>query len=225
MSSIKKPPIAAVLPFYSTGEEIANTVLHGIGTLGAIAGLVLLNLKTTGIFGGQKTSTLDNIAAILFSATMIGMFLISTLYHAVQHKSVKPILRKLDHSVIFIFIAGTYTPFCLIGLGGLWGWGIFLLEWIMALLGIILNILDSKALKKIEMAAFILMGWAIVVGSVPLFRSISSHSIILLFAGGIAYTAGTFWYRKKTLKYNHAIWHGLVLAGTVCHWFSIWYII
>jgi len=168
---------------------------------------------------------MDIVAVTLFGATMIGMFLVSTLYHAIQHQGAKQILRKFDHSVIFIFIAGTYSPFCLIGLKGAWGWSIFAAEWSLALLGIILNILDIKALKKIEVAAYILMGWAIVVGCVPLIRSIPIQSIILLVAGGVAYTLGTFWYRKKNVRLTHVIWHAFVLIGTICHWFSVWYFI
>ena len=224
MSTIKNSSITGVLPFYTIGEEIANSILHGIGMLAATAGLVLLNLKTRGFWGGQKGANLDIIAVLLFAGTMIGMYLISTLYHAIQHSGAKHILRKLDHSVIFIFIAGTYTPFCLSGLRGAWGWSLFALEWSLALLGIILNILDYKALKKIEVAAYIAMGWAIVVGFVPLLRSVPFPSIILLLAGGTAYTLGTVWYRMKNIKHTHAIWHVFVLIGTVCHWFSIWFL-
>ena len=213
------------LPFYTIGEEIVNSIIHGIGVLGATAGLVLLSLKTTGILGGQRLASMDIVAAIIFTATMIGMFMMSTLYHAIQHRGVKQVFQKLDHSIIFIFIAGTYTPFCLSGLKGAWGWSLFGFEWGLALIGIILNIMDNKTLKKIELAVYIAMGWAIVVGCVPLFRSVPAESIILLFAGGIAYTIGTFWYRKKNLRHAHGIWHIFVLIGTVLHWFSIWYLI
>ena len=224
MSVIKRHPIAAVLPAYSIGDEIVNSILHGIGTLLPIAGLVLLSLKNMGPLGGKKAATLDINVTFLFTATMIGMFLISTLYHAVQHQGAKRILRKLDHSLIFIFIAGTYTPLCLSGLRGAWGWSLFAVEWSLALLGITLNILGSKALKKIEVAVYLMMGWAIIVGFVPLIRSVPVHSIILLFAGGAAYTLGILWYRNKNLKFNHFIWHVFVLVGTICHWFSIWYL-
>ena len=227
MNTIKRSFPAAVqnaIPLYTIGEEIANSILHGIGTLLAIAGLVLLSLKTRGLLGVQRAGGLDIIAALVFTAAMIGMFLVSTLYHAIQHKGVKQILRRLDHSVIFIFIAATYTPFCLSGLRGGWGWTLFAVEWFLALLGITLNILDSKTLKKIEVAAYIMMGWAIIIGFVPLIRSVPVKSIILLLAGGAAYTAGTIWYRKKNVKLTHVIWHIFVLAGTVCHWFSIWYL-
>jgi hemolysin III len=219
-----KDSAAAVPPFYTTGEEIANSVLHGIGALAATAGLVLLNLKTQGGLGGRRAAVTDIAAAILFTATMIGMFLVSTLYHAIQRQSVKRIFRKLDHSVIFIFIAGTYTPICLSGLRGAWGWSLFAVEWALALTGIILNILDSKTIKKIEITVYIMMGWAIIAGFVPLIRSVPAVSIVLLLAGGAAYTLGVVFYRKKSIRHTHAIWHTFVIIGAVCHWFSIWYL-
>ena len=221
----KKSPGIIALPFYTIGEEIANSVLHGIGALAATAGLVLLSLKTTGLLGRHRAANLDIVAAVLFAATMIGMFLISTLYHAIQHKGAKQILRRLDHSVIFIFIAGTYTPLCLSGLGGAWGWSLFGVEWALALIGITLNIIGLKSLKKFEVAAYIMMGWAIVVGFIPLLRSVPVISIILLLSGGAAYTLGTLWYRRKDIRLTHVVWHVFVLAGTVCHWFSIWFLI
>ena len=229
MSTVKRPAMTTAIPqntipLYSIGEEIANSVIHGFGTLLAIAGLVLLNLKTRGFLDGQREGKLDIIAALLFAATMIGMFLVSTLYHAIQHQGAKRILRKLDHSVIFVFIAGTYSPICLSGLGGAWGWSLFMVEWSLALLGITLNILDYKALKKIEVAAYVAMGWVIVVGFVPLIRSVPVISIVLLLAGGAAYTLGTIWYRMKNVRHTHVIWHVFVLLGTVCHWFSVWYL-
>jgi hemolysin III len=225
VSIIKGPSTATRLPLYTIGEEIVNSILHGIGTLGAVAGLVLLSLKAMGFLGAERGSNLDILAAILFAATMIGMFLISTLYHAIQHNGAKRVLRKLDHSLVFIFIAGTYTPLCLIGLRGAWGWSLFGVEWALALLGIFLNILDYKAIRKIELAAYIMMGWVIIVGCVPLVRSVPTESVILLIAGGVAYTLGTIWYRRKDIRFTHAIWHIFVLIGTVCHWFAIWYLI
>ncbi|MCL2244048.1 MAG: hemolysin III family protein [Treponema sp.] len=216
--------IPAVIPLYSAGEEITNSILHGLGTLGATAGLVLLGFKTTGIFTGNREESIDIIAAFLFTITMIGMFLISTLYHSIQHQGAKRILRRMDHAMIFIFIAGTYTPFCLTGLQGAWGWSLFAFEWILAITGITLNIFGFKALKKIEIAAYVLMGWAIVAGFIPLMRSVPFHSIFLLIAGGIAYTMGIIWYRKKDVKYTHAVWHSFVIIGAVLHWFAVWYL-
>jgi len=219
-----KNSMTVVLPFYTIGEEIANSVLHGIGALAAITGLVFLILKNTGFLDGHRAANIDITAAVLFTATMIGMFLISTLYHAIQHKSVKSLFRKLDHSVIFIFIAGTYTPICLSGLRGAWGWGLFAFEWALALTGIILNILDSKTIKKIEITVYIMMGWAIIIGFIPLIHRVQIISIILLLAGGAAYTLGVIFYKKKSIKYTHVIWHTFVIIGAGCHWFSIWHL-
>jgi hemolysin III len=224
VNTIIKNSTAAVRPFYTIGEEIANSVLHGIGALAAITGLVFFNLKNTGFLGGQRAANMDIVATVLFTATMIGMFLISTLYHAIQHQSVKSIFRKLDHSVIFIFIAGTYTPICLSGLRGAWGWSLFAVEWALALTGIILNILDSKTLKKIETTVYIMMGWAIVIGLVPLVHRVPVITIILLLAGGAAYTLGAVFYKKKSIKHTHVIWHAFVIIGAVCHWFSVWHL-
>jgi len=222
MGSSKTTSNIAVLPFYTIGEEIAHSILHGIGALAATAGLVLLAMKTSSIL---RTGILDKTAAILFAATMIGMFLVSTLYHAIQHRGAKRILRILDHSAIYIFIAGTYTPFCLTALRGAWGWSLFAVEWSLAILGITLYVLNFKFLKKIEVAVYILMGWVIVVGFVPLMRSVPAQSLVLLIVGGIVYSLGTIFYRKKNLRCTHIVWHAFVLMGTACHWFSIWFMI
>ena len=225
MNAAQKLSAPLGFPFYSIREEIANSILHGIGTLAATAGMVLLTLKAGGFLGGKGSGSLDIVAVLLFTVTMIGMYLISTLYHAIQHRGIKRLMRKLDHSVIFIFIAGTYSPLCLSGLGGIWGWSIFAVEWAMAFTGIALNIAGYKHIHKIEIAIYIIMGWAIVAGMVPLIRSVPVICVILLFSGGIAYTMGVFWYRKKNIRMTHAIWHAFVMAGTTCHWFSMWYLI
>jgi len=212
------------MPFYTIGEEIANSVLHGIGALAAITGLVFFNLKNTGFLDGNRAADIDIVATVLFTATMIGMFLISTLYHAIQNQTVKSLFRKLDHSVIFIFIAGTYTPICLSGLRGAWGWSLFAVEWALALTGIIMNILNSKTIKKIEVTVYIMMGWAIIIGFIPLIHRVPIISIILLLAGGVAYSLGAVFYKKKNIKHTHVIWHTFVIIGAVCHWFSVWYL-
>jgi hemolysin III len=226
MSTEKTLPasLSIPLPVYTAAEETANSILHGAGFIAAAAGLVLLCLKTNGVLGGHRAADLDIAAAAVFTTAMTGMFLASTLYHAVQRRRVKRILQIMDHSAIFVFIAGTYTPFCLSVLKGVLGWSIFASQWSLALLGIILNVMDSKALKKIETAAYIIMGWIIIVGSVPLIRSAPVRSIVLLFAGGAAYTVGTFWYRKKNIRHTHTVWHIFVMIGTLCHWCSVWFL-
>ena len=221
---VTKSSKAAVLS-YTIGEEIANSILHGVGTLGAVAALVLLNLKTRGVLGGPRGSGMDVAAVTIYAVAMIGMFLTSTLYHAIRHGGAKRIFRIFDHSGIYLFIAGTYTPFCLIALRGVWGWSLFAFEWTMAALGITLYATGNKALKKIEVAVYILMGWAIVAGFVPLVRSIPVSSIIFLLAGGVVYTMGTIWYRKKHIRGTHIVWHAFVLLGAIFQWVSIWLIL
>ena len=216
---------SAALPLYTVKEEIWNATIHGVGVLAAIAGLVLLSLKAIGAFNGERAAAIVIVTALIFTGTMIGMFLISTLYHAIQHRGAKNILRCFDHSFIFVFIAGTYSPFCLAVIGGALGWSIFAVQWAVALLGVTLNFLKFKALKKVEIAAYIIMGWVIVICIVPLIRSVPAPSLILLLAGGIAYTLGTIWYRMKRVKHTHAVWHTFVMLGAVLHWFSLWYIL
>ena len=211
------------------GEEIANTTIHGIGFLLGITGLVFT------VHAGQP------LPAVIFASTMIFMFLASSVYHALIPQKIKELFRIIDHQAIYIFIAGTYTPFCLIALRGTFGWILFGFEWILALTGVILSAVRFRLLKKVELAIFILMGWAIVAGCLTLIRSIPPHSFILLFAGGIAYTLGIFWYRagkeksagnsperyvvlRERLFGAHVVWHLFVLIGAICHWFSVWYL-
>ncbi|MCL2759858.1 MAG: hemolysin III family protein, partial [Treponema sp.] len=222
MNKINNSSDVDVCPVYSTGEEITNSIIHGIGALLAVAGFLLLCLNITGVVGGQKEASVDIIAALVFVSAMFGMFLFSTLYHSIQHKGAKNILRRLDHSMIYILIAGTYTPFCLIALRGAWGWSILGVEWGLAIAGITLNFINMNALKKLKTAAYILMGWVILVGVIPLVRSVQIKTFIFLLIGGVVYTLGTIWYRKKNMKFSHAIWHSFVLIGAVCHWFAVW---
>jgi hemolysin III len=208
----------------TVGEEIANSILHGTGVLLGILGLVFLARHAHGPFGGKDSGGNALAIYVIFSATMILMFLASTLYHALRNPKVKRIFRVFDHQAIYLFIAGTYTPFCLLGLKGVWGWSLFGFEWILAFTGIVLHGLNCRFVKKAELAIFILMGWAIIAGFVPLFKALSPKSLVLLFSGGAAYTAGTFWYRAgKTM--THVVWHVFVLAGAVCHYWAVWFLL
>jgi len=206
------------------GEEIANSALHAVGGLLGILGLVFLV--------NHARSSLP--IYVIFASTMIFMFSASATYHAVISTKIKQFFRVIDHQSIYILIAGTYTPFCLLALKGPLGMGLFFFEWAMALTGVILSAFQFRFIKKIEMAIFILMGWAIVGGCIPLTHSLSLRSVILLFAGGVLYTAGTFWYRAAKPKpknpdrrmfCGHVIWHLFVLAGAACHWFSVWFLL
>jgi hemolysin III len=211
------------LPFQTPGEEIANSILHGIGALLAIAGLVLLALRANGLLNGRGGGAIAVTSYIIYTASLICMFLASTLYHAIQHEMTKQVFRILDHSAIYLLIAGTYTPLCLTVLHGTFGWTLFGIEWGLAVLGIVLYAINYKPLRKIEVIVYILMGWAIIVGWNPLYRVIPRISAILMVVGGVAYTLGTIWYAQKIRRLAHVTWHIFVLAGAVCHWFSIWF--
>jgi hemolysin III len=212
------------LPFQTPGEEIANSILHGIGALLAIAGLVLLTLRANGLLGGKGGGSLAISSYVIYTASLICMFLASTLYHAIQHEMAKQVFRIIDHSAIYLLIAGTYTPLCISVLKGPFGWTLFGIEWGLAALGIIFYAANFKFIKKIEVLVYILMGWAIIVGWTPLYRTIPRTSLIFLVVGGIAYTLGTIWYAQKIRRGTHVTWHVFVLAGAVCHWFSIWFL-
>jgi hemolysin III len=206
----------------SPAEEIANSVIHGIGTLLAITGMVFLVIRSRELPGGRAHGVIATVSYILFTGTMVCMFLASTLYHAVRRENIKRVLRGVDHSTIYLLIAGTYTPFCLTALKGVWGWTLFGLEWGMAFTGILIHSLNIKVLKKFEIAAYVIMGWAIVGGWFALVRAVSFQTLVLLIAGGVFYTAGIFWYRKKGIPGMHVVWHVFVLAGAACHWASVW---
>ncbi|MDR1507298.1 MAG: hemolysin III family protein [Treponema sp.] len=209
----------------TTGEEIANSILHGFGVLLGILGLIFLVQRANGLFGGSGLSGGGLTTYVIFAAAMILMFLASALYHGLQSPGVKKLFRVFDHQAIYIFIAGTYTPFCLLGLKGAWGWSLLGFEWALALAGIILYGVNCRFIKKVELVIYMLMGWAIFASFVPLIKSLSPRSLFLLFTGGAAYTAGTFWYRSgKTIRGNHVVWHVFVLAGAVCHFWAVWFL-
>ena len=198
-------PIPSPLPFQTPGEEIANAILNGFGVLLDITGLILFVFQAKGYLKGSNGDALEVISYVIFTATMILMFLASTLYHAIQHEGAKRILRILDHSAIYLLIAGTYTPFCLLGLRGDWGWTFFCIEWALAITGITLYAVNCKFLKKAELVVYLVMVWAIVAGWFRLSLAISFSSRVLLIAGRIAYTLGTIWYAKPNRRGAHVI--------------------
>jgi hemolysin III len=217
-------PIPSPLPFQTPGEEIANSILHGLGVLLAAAGMVLLTLRANGFLGGRGGGGLAITSYVIFTAAMTAMFLASTLYHAIQAEGPKRVFRVIDHAAIYLLIAGTYTPFSLLGFRGALGWVYFGVEWALAAAGISLYAANVKFIKKIELAVYILMGWAVLAGAFRLFRAIPPASAILLAAGGITYTLGTIWYSKPARRGTHVVWHVFVLAGAVLHWWAVWFL-
>ncbi|WP_045212384.1 PAQR family membrane homeostasis protein TrhA [Desulfonatronovibrio magnus] len=206
----------SMLPRYSRNEEIANSITHGLGIVLSIAGLAVLTA-----FAGILGSAWHIVSCSIYGATLIILYTASTLYHTVQDPARKQLCRILDHSAIFILIAGTYTPFTLVNLRGPWGWTLFGLIWGLAVLGIILSAVSQCRKTAISLVLYVGMGWVIVVAAKPLLDSVQPGGIILLLAGGLCYTSGLAFYAWKRLKYHHALWHVMVLLGSVFHFFAV----
>ena len=203
-------------PRYTLGEEIASSVIHGLGAVLGIAGLGVLTA-----FASLYGNAWHIVSCSIFGATLILLYTTSTLYHSIPLPRVKAVLRTLDHSAIFILIAGTYTPFLLVNLRGPWGWSLFALIWGLALIGILRRIVRGRDSGLFSVALYIGMGWAVVVAAKPLLNSVAPGGLWLLLLGGLAYTLGVVFYVWERLPYNHAIWHVFVLAGSVLHFFAI----
>ncbi|MBN1957207.1 MAG: hemolysin III family protein [Desulfuromonadales bacterium] len=201
---------------YSLGEEIANSITHGIGALLAIAGLAVL-ISFAGLHGDVWHITTCSI----FGTTLILSYLTSTLYHSIPLEKAKRILRTLDHSAIFLLIAGTYTPFMLVNLRGPWGWSLFGAVWGIALTGVILKATAFGKIRLLSTAIYLIMGWIVLIAIKPLLAVIAPEGMQLLLLGGLAYSFGVIFYAWKKLPYNHAIWHLFVLAGSCFHYFAI----
>ncbi|MFO7577094.1 MAG: hemolysin III family protein [Pelovirga sp.] len=201
---------------YSLGEEIANSITHGVGALLAIVGLAVLIIVST------SHGTVWHIASSsIFGTTLILLYLASTLYHSITAPRVKRLLRLLDHCAIYLLIAGTYTPFLLINLRGSWGWSLLGLVWGIALGGIILNLTPLGKVRGLSLSLYLILGWIILIAIKPLLANLDPGGVSLLVAGGLAYTGGVIFYGWQQLPYNHAIWHLFVLAGSICHFFAI----
>lgn len=207
---------AAAVGCYSTGEEIANSVTHGVAALLSIAGLVVM-LSMMPVTAGAATIT----AAAVFGASMIFLYTASTLYHAIPNLRVKRILQVLDHSAIYVMIAGSYTPFCLVTLKGTTGTMLCIAVWSIALAGIILQPVLMKRAEWLNCLLYLLLGWCVVLVFEPLMAALPSAGIWLLAAGGVVYSLGVIFYLWERIPYNHAIWHLFVLGGTVLQFFSV----
>ncbi len=197
-------------------NEIANSVTHGIGTLLAIAGLVLLV-----VFSAIYGNAWHIVSFSIYGTTLVLLYLSSTLYHSAQEPRRKYIFRIIDHSAIYLLIAGTYTPFMLVTLQGTRGWVMFGIVWFLALAGILYKIFFINRHVVISTLFYLAMGWMIVFSIGDLFRSLPQNGIILLGAGGLAYTLGMLFYAGREKLLMHAVWHLFVLGGSICHFFSI----
>ncbi len=201
---------------YTVGEEIANSITHGIGAGLSVAGLTLL-VALAAIYGDVWRV----VSFSIYGSSLVLLYLASTLYHSIQHPKVKRILRIFDHSAIYLLIAGTYTPFTLVSLRGPWGWTLFGLVWGLALLGIAFKTVFIGRYEKLATAAYVLMGWLVVIAFKQMLVAIPPGGIVWVVIGGVVYTLGVLFYAWEKLPYNHAIWHLFVLGGSACHFFAI----
>lgn len=203
-------------PSYTLGEEIANSVIHGMGIVLGIAGLGVLTA-----FAALHGDAWHIVSCSIFGAALIVLYTTSTLYHSIPIPRVKAVMRTLDHSAIFLLIAGTYTPFLLVNLRGPWGWSLFGIIWGLALLGIALRIARGRRSTWVAVTLYAGMGWAVVIAVKPMLNHVAAGGLLLLLLGGLAYTLGIAFYVWKRLPYHHAIWHLFVLAGSILHFFAI----
>jgi hemolysin III len=204
---------------YTFGEEVAHALTHGLGIVLAIAGLAVLVARAA-LYG----DTWHMVGASIFGATLVLMYTASTLYHGIPGEhlpNAKRVLRVIDHSSIYLLIAGTYTPFTLVTLNGAWGWSLFGVTWGLALAGVVFKIFATGRFEKLSLAIYLGMGWCAVVAIKPLVATLAPGGLALLVAGGLAYTGGVAFYALDHKRYFHAIWHGFVLAGSVLQYFAV----
>lgn len=201
---------------YSLGEEIAHGVTHGLGALLAIAGLAVLAARAS-VYG----DVWQVVSVSIFGASLVLMYTASTLFHSIPLPDTKRVFRVLDHCLIYVLIAGTYTPFTLVTLRGPWGWSLFGTIWGLALVGIVFKIFTTGRFEKLSLAVYLVMGWCVLAVVKPLMAALPAGGLWLLLAGGLSYSLGTVFYRWESLRYHHAIWHVFVLAGSVLHYFAV----
>lgn len=201
---------------YTLGEEIFNSVSHGTGGALSVAGTVVL-IVCAAIY----SDALGVVSSCIYGASLIILYTMSTLYHAITNEKAKKFFRIMDHNTIFFLIAGTYTPITLSFLRGAVGWILFAVVWLAAIVGIVLNSIDLERFRKPSVVCYVLMGWVIIFAVKPLITSVPTISLVFLLAGGIFYTVGIIFYAIKKIKYFHSVWHLFTVAGSVFHYFAI----
>jgi hemolysin III len=211
---MEAPP--AVTRTLSKGEEIANSVTHGLGLAASLLAFPFLVAAAA-----RRWGTPGVVGAAVFAAALVALYLISTLYHAVPPSRAKQVLQKLDHTAIYLLIAGSYTPFTLGVLRGPWGWTLLSLVWAIAGTGIALEFALGRKVHRLAVGLYVAMGWLVVVAAKPLIAAVPWPGLAWLAAGGLFYTGGIAFYAAKRVRYAHAVWHLFVLAGSVCHFVAI----
>ncbi len=205
---------------YSFIEEIFNSITHGVEIVISITALVIMVF-----FSSRYGSAIHIVSSIIFGAALILLYTASTLYHSFQKPEIKQTFKIIDHSCIYVLIAGTYTPFLLVTLRGILGWSMFALVWSLTVIGVLFKIFFIHRFKIISTIAYILMGWLIIFAIKPLMQLLPEGGLLLLIYGGLAYTLGTIFYAWEKLPFNHTIWHSFVLTGSICHFFAIMFYI
>ncbi len=197
-------------------EELASALTHGLGATAALAGgAVLITLAALHGDGWQLG------ASIVFGVALLLLYIASTLYHSIHHSVIKGRLKVFDHCAIYVLIAGTYTPFTLIGLRGSVGWWLFGTIWALALAGVVFKLFYTGRFKKLSTLIYVAMGWLIMVAAKPMFAALDTWTLGWLIAGGAFYTLGTFFYHRPSMRYSHAIWHLFVLGGSISHYVAV----
>jgi hemolysin III len=200
----------------SLGEEIANSVSHGVALLAALVAVPFL------IAAVRHHGVANIVGASVFAGTMVLLYFTSTLYHALPTGRAKHVFLKLDHGAIYVFIAGSYTPFALGALAGPWGWTLFGLVWSIAAIGVTLKAFDRLSHPWFSTGLYLVMGWLVLIAAVPLVQHVPLPGVALLVAGGLAYTTGVvFFMLDSRFRYAHTVWHGFVVVGTGCHFFAV----
>ena len=202
---------------YSSNEEFLNAITHGVAFLMAIWGLVYLLIRAEGSLAVSSVA--------IYGGSLVLMFLSSTVYHSVSHQKFKPILKLIDHSAIYVLIAGTYTPFLLISLNGWMGTLGVTIIWTIAIVGLVFKWLAGQRFAKISVAFYLLMGWLIVLFIYPLYQAVPGGGLWLLLAGGVCFSVGVGFYMAKHKPFTHAIWHCFVIAGCSCQFLSIYHFV
>ena len=201
---------------YSPAEELANSITHGVGFFIGIAVLVVLV-----VFSAMRKSTWEVVSCSIYGTTFIMLYLCSTFYHTARNPRTRHLLKVIDHAAIYLLIAGTYTPYALAPLRGALGWTIIGAMWGCALLGVFFKVFFIGRFKAMSLLSYLFMGWFCLVAVKPLYHELTMVGFVLLAAGGLCYSLGTIFYAWKSLPWSHAIWHLFVLAGSLCHFFSI----
>lgn len=202
----------------SIGEEIFNSITHGIGTLLSIAALVLLV-----VVAAIKGNAWHVVSFSIFGSSLVLLYLSSTLYHSFTREKLKNLFVRFDHAAIFLLIAGTYTPFVLTTIRGALGWSLFGIIWGLAITGMVIRSIYLTRFRKLMVGIYLAMGWMFLMAIGPIVRNLPASSVAFLFIGGACYSIGVIFYAWRGLKYGHGIWHLFVLAGSIMHFFSVFY--